>query len=280
MKTRRHSTEDEFYIGYLPEAPTKTAVMIKRITGFLGVTVVALCCTLALSQRKFSKGIFEYGTLAEVRGVLSLDPVPHIVVANGSETHSLLLVGFGKMGAEQAIQIIEKNAGKKLQGQLISLKGTKIYNDGKGLLQITAGDNLGIKIEHAPFSVPAMIPMGKVRLTGEIVDPKCYFGVMKPGEGKPHRSCAIRCISGGIPPVLAIGGNPAEYFILTGKAINQAILPFVGEPITLEGDLQRYGDWKILHVDQENIRTLVKLKTADELLASGKQITLCGGMEE
>ena len=39
---------------------------------------------------------------------------------------------------------------------------------------------------------------------GEIVDPKCFFGVMKPGEGKPHKDCAIRCILGGIPPVLKV----------------------------------------------------------------------------
>lgn len=39
-------------------------------------------------------------------------------------------------------------------------------------------------------------------LEDEIIDPKCYFGVI-PGKGKIHRSCAIRCISDGIPPVLA-----------------------------------------------------------------------------
>jgi hypothetical protein len=27
-------------------------------------------------------------------------------------------------------------------------------------------------------------------LTGEIVDSKCYLGVMNPGQGKVHRDCA------------------------------------------------------------------------------------------
>ncbi len=43
--------------------------------------------------------------------------------------------------------------------------------------------------------------LGAVTLTGEIVDTKCHLGVMNPGEGKVHRDCAVRCISGGAPPV-------------------------------------------------------------------------------
>jgi len=40
---------------------------------------------------------------------------------------------------------------------------------------------------------------GEFDLVGEIVDSKCYFGNMNPGNGKVHRDCAVRCMSGGIP---------------------------------------------------------------------------------
>ena len=44
----------------------------------------------------------------------------------------------------------------------------------------------------------------RVMLRGEIVDSKCYLGVMNPGEGTVHRDCAARCLSGGLPPMLVV----------------------------------------------------------------------------
>ena len=32
---------------------------------------------------------------------------------------------------------------------------------------------------------------------------KCYLGVINPGNGKVHRDCAVRCLSGGVTPVFA-----------------------------------------------------------------------------
>jgi hypothetical protein len=34
---------------------------------------------------------------------------------------------------------------------------------------------------------------GPVELTGEIVDSKCFLGVMVPGSGKTHKECASLC---------------------------------------------------------------------------------------
>ena len=93
---------------------------------------------------------------------------------------------------------------------------------------------------------------------GEIIDPKCYFGVMKPGKGKIHRSCAARCISGGIPPVLATtnNNNIAEYYLITdanGNAIHEAILPFIGKPSEITGIVEKMEDWYLLKINTENI---------------------------
>ena len=77
---------------------------------------------------------------------------------------------------------------------------------------------------------------------------------MKPGEGKPHRSCAIRCISGGIPPVFKTENQAGEthYFLLrgpNGEAINEEVLDFVADQVQLCGELSRQDDWLVIRVD-------------------------------
>lgn len=267
MKTIRTLTTDEFYIGYLPVAPGRTASLVKWFVAALAAAMFIICITLVLNQRRFSDGVFEYGKVTEVYGVLSLEPVPNLILNKDHPQRLLLLVGFGKMGADETIRSLQVRLGRPIVGAYVNLKGTKIYNEGKGLLQITVEDNLNMRIKPAPYSIPEATALGKISITGEIVDPKCYFGVMKPGEGKPHRSCAIRCISGGIPPVIKVYAKKTEYYVLAGNSINQAILPFVGEPVTLEGNILEYGDWNVLELDEKNIRTLVALRTAKEFLA-------------
>ena len=96
--------------------------------------------------------------------------------------------------------------------------------------------------------------MGFQTLRGEIYDPKCAFGVMKPGYGKIHRSCAVRCISGGIPPVLKIENDNGQknYVLLVdtmGSPINKAILPYVADQIQICGQLKRQDDWLVLYTN-------------------------------
>lgn len=85
-----------------------------------------------------------------------------------------------------------------------------------------------------------------VRIRGEIVDSKCHTGVMNPGRGKVHRDCAVRCLSGGVPPVLIEENVPNRLFLLTdadGKALDPAtFLDKVAEPVTVAGYLIRNGD--------------------------------------
>ncbi len=90
---------------------------------------------------------------------------------------------------------------------------------------------------------------------------------MKPGEGKPHRSCAIRCIAGGIPPVFAIKNADNDFVILTGENINEEIIPIVGDALQLEGEVIEVADWKIMKVNMGNLKLQAKSKTKKNLLA-------------
>jgi hypothetical protein len=101
-------------------------------------------------------------------------------------------------------------------------------------------------------------------LTGEIIDPKCYLGAMNPGEGKPHRSCAIRCISGGIMPVLTWTDNTGKkyYAALTGKngkSINNEILFAVAEPVKVKGKLYKVDNWYWMEIMIPDIKRLATL---------------------
>jgi hypothetical protein len=86
---------------------------------------------------------------------------------------------------------------------------------------------------QAPAGITSVVTeLGPIRLLGEIVDSKCYLGVMNPGSGKVHRDCAARCISGGAPPALVAQDAAGETQVLLhvgsdSRALNKEILSFV-----------------------------------------------------
>jgi hypothetical protein len=105
------------------------------------------------------------------------------------------------------------------------------------------------------------VDLGLQTLRGEIVDSKCYLGVMKPGRGKPHRACATLCIRGGVPPVLRVETTGGEYrhLLLTdqaGGALNDRVLELIAEPVEITGRVRRDGDLLILETDPRTIRRL------------------------
>ena len=101
--------------------------------------------------------------------------------------------------------------------------------------------------------------LGRQTLVGEIVDSKCWLGVMNPGALTPHRACAIRCISGGVPPVLLVRqkSGPPVYLLLvsaSGKPVNKEVLALVAEPVAITGEVERQGDLLILRADPSTYR--------------------------
>jgi hypothetical protein len=103
--------------------------------------------------------------------------------------------------------------------------------------------------------------LGRVEsLLGEIVDSKCFLGVMKPGEGKPHRSCATRCLSGGVPPQLLVESSDGSRRLLLlaatdGSALAPAsFLGLVGEPVMASGTVERRAGLLVLRLDASGLR--------------------------
>jgi hypothetical protein len=111
-----------------------------------------------------------------------------------------------------------------------------------------------------PLELSRRITLGaSLTLRGEIIDPKCYLGAMKPGDGKTHKACAMRCIAGGIPPMLvAHDANGGETFYLIvsadGGVANELVYPFVGDRVDVTGSVEQLDDMLVLSVSSDSIR--------------------------
>ena len=276
---------DEFYVGYLPEAPKKTNSFVKKIIALMGVSICVVGLFLALYQKKFSQSTFEYGINSTVEGYYFEKPVPHLAVplgagVDGKEVlQNVMLVGFGKAGAMNLMDRIQEIEGKSLAGAKIELNGFLIYDKGKALLQVTEEDNKNLVFLGGAIRASQSFQDSSSRtVSGEIVDPKCYFGVMKPGEGKAHRSCAIRCLAGGIPAVLH-DTSKEEYFLLVNELwepLNDNVTSIVGDQITVTGKEVTWNDWKILEVNTKELRTIIANKRLTEQLISFESgMTFC-----
>ena len=247
-----------FYIGWQENMAAESRRFLKRRLVILFILVPILLFSLAAFLRPFNSYQFEFGQVKEYTGVYYASPQPmlHIESTDWPDgiSKSCLLVGYGKFGAAGIMNKIQKSAGE-INGRNITLKGSLIYGDGKSILELTDEVESFVKINNnnATGKTP-LKQLDPISLSGEIIDPKCYFGVMKPAIGKIHKSCAIRCISGGIPPIFRT--NEGLYYIILNKnggRMNNAVLPFVAEQVNITGIPGQFLDWNIIYLDIEDI---------------------------
>src|SRR5262249_23628955 len=150
-----------------------------------------------LGQMPFANSYFEFGKVRDFEGIVVGRPYPSLLVSRPGQldkeekTSDYLLVAPGKHGADDLVRnFVAKNV--RLRGQLN-------YRDGRTMVEIEPGSIHETGTQSAEQE--NIRSLGALSLIGEIVDSKCYLGVMNPGRGKVHRDCASRCLSGGIPPL-------------------------------------------------------------------------------
>jgi len=253
---------DEFYVSYIDGTlGPKTKSTLKRFCLLVFGLIIIGAVIFGFSQNPFKNSSFELTKETKITGTLHQNPYPMLRIKVGENNFkNILLLGFGKLSANTYLNKLRSQHGD-LNGKTLSIEGNLIYYNSKTLIQINNKDK--ITVENKPnTTIPQNINIGEVTFQGEIIDPKCYFGVMKPGKGKIHRSCAIRCISGGIPPVLATTdkNNISEYFLLTDmnkQPINKEILSYVGKPSNIKGYVEKMEDWHILKINLSDIEELM-----------------------
>ncbi len=254
---------DEFYVPYIDGSlGKKTKATLKKFT--IGVFVIIIIGALLFSftQKPFKNSTFELTSATKITGTFHESPYPMLRVEIAKNTYkNILLLGFGKSSVNPFLKKLQ-NEIKDLNGKTLHIEGNLIYYNGKTLIQITDEEKVTLA-NTSKTEKPLKELVSKMTLQGEIIDPKCYFGVMKPGKGKIHRSCAVRCISGGIPPVLATTdkNNMSQYFLLTdlkGNPINSDILPYIGKPSEITGIVEKMEDWFIMKINISGIKELNK----------------------
>ena len=241
---------DEFYIGWQEKAPARTSKTVRRAVVIAIIVTLASALVMALSQETIGRAVFEWGQVKEFSGVLKAEPVPHLLVADAG-TNSVsahYLVNPWKFGFDSKLA-------KQFDGQPVTLRGTRIYRDDQMMIEVKPGSVRAFEMGTRKADPSnTMVSLGHQTFSGEIVDSKCFLGVMNPGQLKPHRACAVRCISGGVPPVLLLrqADGSARYLLLVsreGKPVNQDVLDMIAEPVRITGELVREGELLTLRSD-------------------------------
>lgn len=264
----------EFYVGYL-KLPRGLAGFLARVVPVLLIATTAVAWLTGRAQNDPGDAVWEEGPHT-FTGRLTATPYPVIRILShrpGGGVQTLLLVAEGKRGAGERAAALD--------GRVVTVRGTTLERDGRRLLELADGEAITpveatsrttaagaaasnradrLSIDAPPVQARTT-QLSRVTLRGEIIDPKCYSGAMKPGEGKTHKECATLCIAGGIPPMFVTidAAGARRYYLLSdgqGRALDGRILPFVADAIELSGELERRDDLLLLRIDPASIRRL------------------------
>ncbi len=203
---------DEFYVGYLSKSPPGLAKHTRRMVGALAVAVMVMLALVAARQMPAEPGVFEFGTQRSFEGILLESPLPRLRVSGpGGAVTNFLIVGAGKHG----LPAFARGHG----GRSVRFSGTLIQKGAARMIEMNDPSSFMVLTGESAAPASKTEPLGTVFLTGELVDTKCYFGVMRPATGKIHRACAVRCLSGGVPPGLLVRDREGNGVVvmLTGE---------------------------------------------------------------
>ena len=243
---------NDFFIGYNWPQPPDLLRAVKRAALGLGVGVVGLSGALAVGHVPLEGGLFEFGQVRTVTGTVVEHPHPMLRPDDGA-TAWPLLVSKGKHGATEAV--------RGLDGQRVHLQTTRIARGPHTMLEIDVAPGADPRASRpvpTPGAEPVTPPAGRVTLRGEIVDSKCFLGVMVPGAGTTHRDCASLCLRGGIPPALFVrdADGSSSLVLLSGPepALRDRAAALAGEPVEVSGTIERRGGWRVLRTEPDGWR--------------------------
>ncbi len=248
---------NEFFVGYLATPPSARR-FLRRLLPPVALAVLIVGGLLAAAQRDPGPGVWAAGTTRTLDGIIRVEPYPMVRAVSSSQggaVRTFLLVSEGKFGAGERV--------RPWQGKGVRLIGTILNRDGRSLFELADGEAAIRPLDldddvRGRLQSSAELRTASVTLRGEIIDPKCYVGAMKPGGGKTHKACAQLCLSGGIPPMFVTRdprGRETYYLLVDpeGMPAQQVVLPYVGDPVELTGTLERLDDLMVLRVDPSRI---------------------------
>ncbi len=238
------SGRDDFFVGYFPKMTAGLARAVRTRALLILLLTSGLAVLLAAMLPAIPGGRFEYGVTRQWEGRVYAMPYPQLVVADGEHPpRTFLLVARGKHGAQSLV--------RDLDGAVVEVEGSLIERDGQTMLELSGSP---VRMEGTTIPAADAESLGPVTLEGEIVDSKCHLGVMVPGEGRTHRGCAVRCISGGAPPMLLAHDSAGATMRLlltdaSGGAVGPSVLDMVAVPVRISGMMSRRAGLLYLAAD-------------------------------
>ena len=246
---------DAFYVGYFPTpARHRTAMILAMVI----IVFWALCMSLiiVLAQRSPGTAIWDISNEETWTGFLLEDPYPMLI----TDQESLLVVNMGKRDARTALE--------PFYDSQVTISGYQLIRDGRRIIELSSPDS--VRAADPQDTPPIVVPELEVLddepsiHIGEVIDGKCFLGAMKPGDGFAHRSCAILCIKGGLPPMFAFEqrheGTEIPLILIDHKAhFPEELHHFVACRVELLARRARMGTLPILLIEPDSIRVLEDL---------------------
>lgn len=253
------SDRHDFFIGYAPPMPAALARFVGRIVAGLVFGGLAWAGVIAAGHVSLDGGTFEFGHPQPFAGTIVAHPYPALRLDESGHDPiaTMVLVAPGKHGADAWTQ--------RLDGRHVALTGTGIRRGGLTMIEIEPSS---LVLKEAPSGFERPTPADdestetmSVTLRGEVVDSKCFLGVMVPGSGKTHRDCASLCLRGGIPPAVFVhdrAGGSALMLLegASGEAIGASTRRVAGEAVEMTGMLRRQEGWLVLRTDPRTWQTV------------------------
>ncbi|MFG5382737.1 hypothetical protein [Yoonia sp. R2-816] len=238
-----------FFVGYLPvPGPLRRFLLLASVLVVATFLFTGLLIGSTQDEPPASGFRFDYGRQT-VTGVIELTPYPLLRVTQGNDLikpgKTLMLTSAGKAGVDMRAM--------GLEGQLATVSGIILQRGTIDMMQLRGGRQGLAAAEGNP---PEMVTeqLGRWKVAGEICDGKCLNGAMRPGRGLAHKACANLCLLGDVPPVF-VSTQPIEgsdFMLITGPdgtRLPDAAYNYIGQFISLEGDLERRGDILVLRMD-------------------------------
>lgn len=245
----------DFFIGWSPKLPA----MDRRffLGAGIGLTLGAggIGAVVAGRQNTPNPGGWDMGNIQEFKGVATAEPYAMLRTTDIDGQPKTVLLGCqGKCGVSAKIGA--------LNGKAVTVKGSLIQRGPYAMIAVIDGlDWIREDVDgNADLAFPEIETLGEIKLKGEILDTKCWFGAMNPNQGKVHKSCGSLCIRGGIPPAFYVKDIRDQHalMIMTDRGLGHGkdLLEYVADPVELTATAQRWGDLLLVDGPVSGIRRL------------------------
>jgi len=259
--SKQGEDQNGFFVGWADKPAISRRSFVAASLGLVSLAGGA-GFVLARAQQQPGNGSWDPDAERDWTGVLVREPYPMLrTLALDGTPRTAYLVASDKHG-------IQSRLGDAVEGPVMA-RGSLISRDKNAMIAVADGESW-LRTAAAALSPADMgqltswteQDLGPATYTGEILDSKCWFGAMQPGQGKPHKSCASLCIRGGLPAVFCpsgLCGSGASIPLFTtaqGGAHSMDLLPLVADPVVATGRLVRVGDVTEFRVALSDIKRL------------------------